>query len=142
MGELNTFTDREPSITWVAWWVLGLGGLLTIAAIWLTMTNLNREVIFYVLLPGTAIGTLLMVLGGLGVVVCAELDRATDSQKAVSGLTRQIILWSAAGTVIGVALGILLGSIAIGVAVGPLFGMTFGMAVWIWSRQLACGSRQ
>ena len=49
------------------WWTVFLiGGLTTIFVTVLTVTNLSEETIFNVLLPGSAIGLLLMGSGRFG----------------------------------------------------------------------------
>ena len=60
---------------WAAWFVFCTGGLVTIAAIWLTVTNPARETIFFVLAPGIAVGLVLMFLGHLGVSVTQQPTR-------------------------------------------------------------------
>ena len=57
------------------WWmVFLLGGVATIYVIAITVANLNSEVIFNVLLPGTAIGLLLMIVGRIGVHRSSQAD--------------------------------------------------------------------
>ena len=50
-----------------AWAVFLLGGFLTVYVILITEANLSGPVIRNVLLPGTAIGLLIMFVGALGI---------------------------------------------------------------------------
>ena len=55
---------------WVCWAIVCLGGFLTVSVLLISEANLSRTVIFNVLLPGTSIGTLLMLIGALGAHYC------------------------------------------------------------------------
>ncbi len=48
--------------------ILLIGGILTVSVLLKTEANLSAEVIRNVLLPGTAIGMVLMLIGGVGVI--------------------------------------------------------------------------
>jgi hypothetical protein len=125
--------SAEISNVWLAWAIFFLGGILTLSAIWLTLTNLDRTVIFYVLIPGTAIGMILMMLGTVGVRVCEELERQARPQrkKDEESLLRYIAMGVSSVTILGAGLGLLLGSVALGLAVGPLIGLAIAMAAWV-----------
>jgi len=132
MEQSQTQSSRtaDPSSIWFAWAVLFLGGLLAVASIWLTLTNLDRTAILYVLLPGTAIGTLLMVLGALGIRVC-EMLYAKGSGLRETELLTYISVGGSLAAGAGAALGLWFGSVALGVTVGPIVGVALGFAVWI-----------
>ena len=59
--KMGPWLSRE----WVAWALFLVGGILTVNILLITEANLNRTVILTVMIPGTAIGLLLMLLGGL-----------------------------------------------------------------------------
>lgn len=61
------------SFEWVGWVILAIGGLLTISAITITQSSLSADSIWYVLLPGTAVGLLLMIVGFLTVRAAEKL---------------------------------------------------------------------
>ena len=50
-----------------AWAVLFMGGFLTTNVLLITQASLNRTAVLYVLMPGTAIGLLLMLVGAVGI---------------------------------------------------------------------------
>lgn len=58
--------ETRLSIELCAWAVFLLGGFLTVYVILITEANLSGAVIRNVLLPGTAIGLLLMFIGAFG----------------------------------------------------------------------------
>lgn len=133
MEQLQTQSSRtaDRSSIWFAWAVLFLGGLLAVSAIWLTLTNLDRTVILNVLLPGTAIGTLLMVLGALGIRTCEMLYAKGSVDLRETELLTYVFVGGALAAGVGTALGVWLGAVALGVTVGPLAGVALGFAVWI-----------
>jgi len=134
MKHLRTTYPEQP---WTGWVVLLLGAILTVCTLWLTVTNLERTVILFVLIPGAAIGTTLMVIGSLGIRVCAEINDAAEADRRkleadyLTCFTRGI----SSGTAAGILLGIVFGSLAIGVMAGPLVGLTLGMATWVRARE-------
>ena len=125
------------SNAWGAWVVLFLGGLLTVSAIWLALTNLDRTVILYVLIPGTGIGTILMLLGALGLRVCEELEGldAAHRQSVEGKLVIYLVVSISFAMSAGIASGVLFGSVVLGITVGPLVGLAVGMAAWIFAQR-------
>ncbi len=66
------------SYKWVGWPVILIGAYLIIEVILMTQANINRTVIFNVLLPGTTIGLGLMLVGRYFVHLS---DKAQREQK-------------------------------------------------------------
>ena len=79
-----------PSSEWVAWALFLVGGFLTINILLITEANLNRTVILSVLIPGTAIGLLLMLLGGFGIHLAEKAkEKMTLYSLVQKSLTRR-----------------------------------------------------
>ena len=77
----------ELSGEWMAWAVFLLGGFLTVYVILLTQANLNETTIFYVLLPGTAAGLLLMFCGTFGM----KIFRRAGEQKVLAEILTKLM---------------------------------------------------
>ena len=123
----------DSAYTWMAWFVFVLGGILIGGTIWLTLSNLGREAILNVLLPGATTGLLLMILGYLGARMTAETD---DSSEQANSRALQIVIWSGLGLAVGIALGSYFGSIVLGIAYGPLVGAAVVMTRWFRERRI------
>ena len=140
MYRLRTATT-EPSDILVAWWaawaVFLFGGLLTVATIWLTLSNLGPTVVPGVFFLWTVFGTILMALGALGARVCEELGNkfVVDRESVKADLRTFVAAGVLLGAGVGTALGALLGSASLGLATGPLIGLVLGMAVWLRVRR-------
>lgn len=66
--------ESEASYQFLFGAILLIGGIITVAALFITQANLNEAVIRDVLLPGCAVGTLLMLIGGIGLAIRSRLE--------------------------------------------------------------------
>lgn len=122
----------HPASGWVGWFVLLLGLFLVLSTILTAASALTPTTIWYVLVPGTAIGLLLAATGALGVAISRELRERPDAR----ALVRSIVTGLASGSSLGTATGAALGLIALGVSVGMIVGAVSGMAMWVAGRRL------
>jgi transcriptional regulator with XRE-family HTH domain len=70
---------------WVSWIILLIGGYVTVNAILITEANLSSLTIFNVLLPGVAIGLVLMLLGGFGIHIA---EKAREQKRLARLVTK------------------------------------------------------
>ena len=140
MYRLRTATTEPSDILlawWAAWAVFLIGGLLTVATIWLTLSNSGPAIVPGVFFLWTAFGTILMALGALGVRVCEEFGNkiGVDRESVKADLRTFVAVGVFLGAGVGAALGASLGSAALGLATGPLVGLVLGMAVLLRVRR-------
>ncbi len=113
-----------------AWFVLLLGVFLVVSTILIAIPSLNPTTTWYVLVPGTAVGSLLALIGFGAIRVVRELQE----RPGASSLYLYVTIGLALGLGMGASMGVLFDFIALGVSVGSLVGGMAGMAGWISAR--------
>ncbi len=69
---LATSIWSDPLTEFFCGSVLLLGGILTVSVLLITEASLTAVTIWYVLIPGTAVGLMLMMVGGIGLTRCQK----------------------------------------------------------------------
>lgn len=126
-----TTMDFKMSV-WTARFVFFLGMTLMVCSIFIANQALSATAIWYVLIPGTAIGLVLAAIGMLGTRVAHELSVEPHTDNFAS----HIVLGLALGTGFGVTVGVLAGNLAVGISLGTLLGFPTGLALWLTARRL------
>ena len=110
--------------------ILLIGAYLIVQTIFISNSNLSAETIKFVLIPGTMIGTLVMLLGSLGFSIANSSMGAADQTKFENALPIVVGIGISLGTGVGTSVGLMFGSLALGMAFGSLAGIGIAMTVW------------
>lgn len=119
-------------LVWTARFVVFLGTTLIVCTIFIANQALSATTIWYVLIPGLAIGLVLSAIGMLGTRVARELSVEPNTCDFAS----HIVLGLALGTGFGVNVGVLAGNLAVGISLGTLLGFPAGLALCLTARRL------